>query len=154
MRYKECPSEFLHYQQEIATPAEEEYRKGYFPPFDFDTEILNKFKNRNKPIGLARIVRELIINCHEHGNKFNPDKKVLVIVDENEKSLTITVKDEGHGYPEEIINELKIPFWQKPTVKRENGRNSGFFGIRKSLEDKRLDDVEIQGNEIKLTINK
>jgi len=154
MKYKECPPQFLHYQQEISTPTEEEYRNGYIPLFDFEENVINKFKDVNKPRELARIVRELIINCHEHGNKFNPNKKVFIIVDEDDKSLTVTVKDEGVGYTKKIINELKIPTWQKPKEKVAGGHGSGFYGIRKKLEDKELDNVEITGNEIKLTIKK
>jgi len=153
MENKERIPQFLHYQQEISTPSEDEYKKGYFLPFDFGQEVESKFSDPNKPRELARLVRELIINCHEHGNRFNPDKKVFVTVSETSDCLVVTVQDEGAGYPDELIEDLKIPFYQKPTQKR-GSRGSGFYGVRKGLEDNRIDDVEIVGNKIKLTIKK
>jgi len=142
---------------EIKTPTQEEYenkRGGNIPDFCFKRETLQKFSDINIPLQLADIVRELINNCHKHGNKFDPNKKVFITVEETNDGLTVTIEDEGAGYPPNIINDLHIPFSKKPTQKKPDGRGSGFYAIRKGLENNKIYSVEIIDNKIKLTIKK
>lgn len=43
-------------------------------------------------------LRELLNNAVEHGNQFNPDKKVVCTIQCEQEGLTIIVEDDGSGF--------------------------------------------------------
>jgi serine/threonine-protein kinase RsbW len=56
-------------------------------------------------IGMA--LREGLANAIRHGNRQDPEKRVLVTMGCDETTLTIEVGDEGEGFaPEEIVDPL------------------------------------------------
>jgi serine/threonine-protein kinase RsbW len=68
-------------------------------------------------LGTALI--EACSNAIEHGNKFSPDKRVLVSLRFHEGTLTASVKDEGRGFDfEKALREEPDP---DPTSERGRG---------------------------------
>jgi serine/threonine-protein kinase RsbW len=58
-------------------------------------------------IGLA--VREILINAMKHGNHFERDKKVGLLLSGDGKDLTIEVTDQGDGFLLENVPEPQLP---------------------------------------------
>jgi serine/threonine-protein kinase RsbW len=82
------------------------------------------------------IMYRLLVSCTEavnnaivHGNKSDPDKKVIIRCIVDEKILTIYVKDEGKGFDSKSLQDPR----EKKNLMKENGR--GVFLMR-SLMDK------------------
>jgi serine/threonine-protein kinase RsbW len=82
------------------------------------------------------IMYRLLVSCTEavnnaivHGNKSDPDKKVIIRCTVEEKILTICVKDEGKGFDSESLQDPR----EEKNLMKENGR--GVFLMR-SLMDK------------------
>jgi serine/threonine-protein kinase RsbW len=82
------------------------------------------------------MMHRLLVSCTEavnnaivHGNKCDPDKKVVIRCVVNKKTLTISVKDEGKGFDSESLQDPR----DEKNLLKENGR--GVFLMR-SLMDK------------------
>lgn len=92
-------------------------------------EVSNELKLENSLYGNVLIsLIEAVNNCILHGNKANEDKSIRVQVSNNDKMLTITVKDEGDGFDYEHIPDPTSP----DNVQNVNGR--GIF-LMKQLSD-------------------
>ena len=78
-------------------------------------------------IGMA--LREAVANAVKHGNRLDPDKRVLVKFDGAGNDLTIVIGDEGGGFDPERISDPLAPENQMKT----SGR--GLFYIRTFMDD-------------------
>lgn len=78
-------------------------------------------------IGMA--LREGVANAVKHGNRLDPDKRVLVKFDGTGDDLTIVIGDEGSGFDPERISDPLAPENQMKT----SGR--GIFYIRTFMDD-------------------
>ncbi len=87
------------------------------------------------------VLRELLNNSVEHGNKFDLSKLIKCKIDFDNKNLNIEISDEGPGLEREERYYKEISF-----DKRERRR-----GL-KLIEDLNFN-VEIKGNIIKLGLN-
>lgn len=75
------------------------------------------------------VLRELLINAIEHGNKNQEQKKVVCIVDQLEAELfRVQVKDQGNGF---AYKDLDMSMPEDP----ENLRNRGYALIKAFTED-------------------
>ncbi|MGD1044359.1 MAG: ATP-binding protein [Bacteroidota bacterium] len=72
---------------------------------------------------------EAVNNAIVHGNKSDPDKKVIIRCIVKKKTLTICVKDEGKGFDPDGLQDPR----EEKNLLKENGR--GVFLMR-SLMDK------------------
>lgn len=72
---------------------------------------------------------EAVNNSIVHGNKRNPKKTVTVTVEVEDKTVIVTVKDEGAGLD---ISALPNPLSEENLL-RENGR--GVFLMRSLMDD-------------------
>lgn len=92
---------------------------------------------------LAMSVREAMVNAVLHGNAYDPAKKVGLVFENDGKSFSITVRDEGRGLN---VSELPDPLAPENLLK-QSGR--GIFLMRSFM-----DAVEIRnlnpGTEVKL----
>jgi serine/threonine-protein kinase RsbW len=82
------------------------------------------------------MMHRLLVSCTEavnnaivHGNKTDPEKKVMIRCVVRKKTLTLYVKDEGKGFDPESLQDPR----DDKNLLKENGR--GVFLIR-SLMDK------------------
>src|SRR5512142_803356 len=91
--------------------------------------------------GISMSVREATINAVLHGNAYDPQKKVRIFFERNQRVLRITVQDEGKGF-----NPDKIPDPLAPeNLLKQSGR--GVFLIRSYMDEVRLRSLE-PGTEI------
>ena len=93
-------------------------------------------------LDLNLILDEAIINAMEHGNKWDPNKNIMIKISLAEKGIQIEIEDEGQGF--DFFHEFAIKEI-KPRL-RERGR--GLFLI------KQICDIEWIncGNTIKINI--
>ena len=82
-----------------------------------------------KADNIAIVVTELVNNAIIHGNKNNPEKKVIVKVAYYTDRVEISVKDEGIGFDPTRLKDPTDP----ANIWRENGR--GIFLV-KNLTDR------------------
>ena len=78
-------------------------------------------------IGMA--MREAVANAVKHGNRLDPDKRVVVRLESAGDDLTIVIGDEGGGFDPERISDPLAPENQLKT----SGR--GIFYIRTFMDD-------------------
>ena len=102
---------------------------------------------RDRIEDLKTALAEACINAIEHGNKFDKDKKFVVIMAADKNSLQVDVLDEGEG-----IDKKKIP--QKRV--NENGfpkrRGYGVFLISNLMDDFSFEKIPGGGNTVKMLI--
>lgn len=97
--------------------------------FDLPKATLNRLKTA---------VAEAVMNAMEHGNHFDPDRSVKIVVRCTRKTLTIAVTDQGRGRP---IPEVTAPDLTAKLAGKESPRGWGLFLIRSMVDDlKVLDD--------------
>lgn len=65
------------------------------------SEITPIIKDEDIRFDLRLVLSELLINCHEHGNKCDNKKCIDLILEISRKNIYIEVTDEGSG----IVNE-------------------------------------------------
>ncbi len=82
-------------------------------------------------------VTEAVNNAIMHGNKFDPNKTVTVVLAATEDFVEIEIQDEGSGFNPDLVEDPRKP----ENLLKSNGR--GIF-IIKTL----LDDVTFEKNEI------
>jgi serine/threonine-protein kinase RsbW len=92
---------------------------------------------------ISMAVREGAVNAVLHGNKYAPDKKVILAFERTPENLVITIRDQGRGIN---LNEIPNPLAAENLLKT-SGR--GIFLMRSFM-----DVVEIRpsetGTEVKL----
>ena len=74
-------------------------------------------------------IRESVTNAVRHGNKMNPDKRVVVRFEYDEPDFRVTVEDEGEGFdPAEIPDPLA-----EENLLRASGR--GIFFMKNFMDE-------------------
>lgn len=109
-----------------------------------------------KIVGLARdrvddlktAVAEACLNAMEHGNKGRTDARVIVTMNFDHCTFSITVMDEGEGVvelPEDPDIEKKVEQLQAP-------RGLGIFLIRKLVDEVEFNKITNQGNVVRMVL--
>ena len=92
---------------------------------------------------IAMAVREAAVNAVLHGNAYDPNKRVNLSLEQNDRELVVTISDEGRGLdPDEIPDPLAAE-----NLMKQSGR--GIFLIRAFMDEVRFRKLE-QGTEITL----
>jgi serine/threonine-protein kinase RsbW len=97
---------------------------------------------------LKTAVAEACLNAMEHGNKGRADARVIVTMNFNHCTFSISVMDEGKGaveLPEEPDIEKKIEQLQAP-------RGLGIFMIRKLVDEVEFNKMTNQGNIVRMVL--
>jgi len=71
---------------------------------------------------------EALVNAVKHGNKADPSKTVRIIIEVNDKAITIEIKDQGTGFDYE---RLAMPT-DKDNLEKLSGR--GVFLIKNLMD--------------------
>ncbi len=97
---------------------------------DVVQRILHKFSViEDEVFWISLAVREAVINAIKHGNQFNPEKYVQLLVRIDDSTLHVEVTDEGKGFNvDEVPNPLNDENILKPS-----GR--GIFYIRSFMDN-------------------
>jgi len=108
----------LHeYIQEIVHSYEEISNKIFFINID-------EFKNRIKTYKSAEIVYGLR-NFIGNANKFSKDKVEIFLIS-NSKKTTIIIKDDGPGFPKDLIDKHKLG---EPYIRSTNSHDISKYGL-------------------------
>jgi serine/threonine-protein kinase RsbW len=93
-------------------------------------------------------VRESVVNAIKHGNKNDPDKRVIVefspVPATASDELVIRIEDQGEGFvPEEVADPLA-----PENILKSSGR--GIFLIRSFMDDVQLRRGQTRGMEVRM----
>jgi serine/threonine-protein kinase RsbW len=113
----------------------EELATGVAQRAGFDDDDLMK-------IGMA--VRESMVNAVVHGNRYNANKKVRLLVTHGNERFTIRIADEGEGFDFQCLPDPLAP----ENLMRTSGR--GIFLIRSFMDEFEMRRREPQGTEVTL----
>lgn len=93
-------------------------------------------------IGMA--VRECMVNAVVHGNRYNRNKRVRVVVSVAEGRFTIRIIDQGEGFE---MEEVPDPLHENNLL-RHSGR--GLFLMGAFMDDMKVRKVQPSGTEVTL----
>jgi serine/threonine-protein kinase RsbW len=93
---------------------------------------------------VAMAVRECMVNAVVHGNRYSKKKKVHLDIERSERSLTVTVGDEGEGFD---LSSLPDPL-SPENLLRQSGR--GILLIRAFMDEFDLHPRVGGGTEVRL----
>src|SRR5579863_3081403 len=96
-------------------------------------------------IGMA--VRECMVNAVVHGNRYNRNKQVHVVVTSGEGKFTIRIVDQGEGFE---VQEVPDPLHDNNLL-RHSGR--GLFLMGAFMDDVKVRKVSPAGTEVTLVKN-
>jgi serine/threonine-protein kinase RsbW len=97
---------------------------------------------------LKTAVSEAILNAMEHGNRSSPDARVMVTMNYEGDTFTVSVVDKGEGieeFPEEHKIEEKIENLQTP-------RGLGIFLIKQLVDDVEFNKLTDKGHTVRMEI--
>jgi serine/threonine-protein kinase RsbW len=97
---------------------------------------------------LKTVVSEACLNAMEHGNKGNPDARVIITMDYNEDAIIVSVIDEGTGV-QKIPAEPDI---RKKIEKLETPRGLGIFLIKQLADKVDLNQMTKDGHVVRMVI--
>jgi len=97
---------------------------------------------------LKTAVSEACINSIEHGNKFNKDTVVLVTLKIDQKSLKVSVADQGEG----ITKQPKEPNIDNQVNNSEDSRGWGIFLIKNLVDEVEFENIPEGGSQISMVI--
>ena len=92
---------------------------------------------------LAMSVREAMVNAVLHGNAYDPKKKVHVAFEQQGKTLTIVIGDEGKGLDDDDLPNPLAP----ENLLKQSGR--GIFLMRSFMDDVQIKNLH-PGTEVRL----
>ena len=94
-------------------------------------------------MSIAMAVREAAVNAVLHGNAYDPGKKVTLAFEQNDKDLTIVVRDQGKGVDVDSIPDPLAP----ENLLKQSGR--GIFLMRSLMDEVQIHASDT-GTEVKL----
>jgi serine/threonine-protein kinase RsbW len=99
--------------------------------------------NEDDTMSIAMAVREAAVNAVMHGNAYDPGKKVTLAFEQDDKDLTIVVRDQGKGVDVDSIPDPLAP----ENLMKQSGR--GIFLMRSLMDEVQIHASET-GTEVKL----
>ena len=97
---------------------------------DVVQRILHKFSViEDEVFWISLAVREAVINAIKHGNQFNPEKYVQLLVRIDDSTLHVEITDEGNGFN---VDDVPNPL-NEENILKPSGR--GIFYIRSFMDN-------------------
>ena len=98
------------------------------------TEILHELQkgvplSEQDMIDLRLILEEAATNAIQHGNQFDTNLKVQLVLEHDKDLITIRVKDQGHGFDYQNLPNIK------ETNEQMNSFGRGIFLIKKKADE-------------------
>jgi len=97
---------------------------------------------------LKTAVSEAILNAMEHGNRSRPDTRVMVTMNYEGDTFTVSVVDKGEGieeFPEDHNIDEKIENLQTP-------RGLGIFLIKRLVDDVEFNKLTDEGHTVRMVL--
>ena len=120
------------------------------------TSIISSIRNKLHEIegtldiddfDLNLILDEAVVNAMEHGNSWDPEKNVTVMIHHNEKDVQILIEDEGCGFDYNDLDSGDLK-WQPDSDSRLNIRGRGIFLLKQLCEIEWIN----RGNVLKIVL--
>lgn len=116
---------------------------------DFASSVARKIGLSDARIeDLKTAVSEACLNAMEHGNKMDPEKKVIVTLSVEDSKLQIAVHDEGKG-----IGQIEPPRIEDQIEGRYRARGWGMFLIKRLMDGVDFETRPEGGNVVRMIIN-
>jgi len=97
---------------------------------------------------LRTAVAEACLNAMEHGNKWRTDARVIVTMNFENGTFSVSVKDEGPG----VVDLPEDPDIQKKLEQLEPARGLGIFLIRHLVDDVEFNKPAGEGNVLRMVL--
>ena len=97
---------------------------------------------------LKTAVAEACLNAMEHGNKGRPNARVVVTMNFDNRTLSVSVIDEGEG----IIELPEDPDIDKKLAQLQAPRGLGIFLIRRLVDQVEFNKISSQGHMLRMVI--
>ena len=95
-------------------------------------ELIHEFSGENNFTTDKRMLKNILLNLLSNAIKFSGEgKKIFLSTTNNQKQLSITVKDEGMGIPEEDQLYLFATFYRAKNVSNIQGTGLGLAIIKR-----------------------
>jgi len=117
---------------------------------DFATSVARKIGLSDARIeDLKTAVSEACLNAMEHGNKMDPEKKVIVTLTVEDSRLKIDVHDDGKG-----IGQIEPPRIEDQIEGKYRARGWGMFLIKRLVDGVDFETRPEGGNVVRMIINR
>jgi serine/threonine-protein kinase RsbW len=100
---------------------------------------------------LKTAVSEACLNAIEHGNKGRPEARVIVTMNFEDDTLSVTVKDEGAGMPEPPEEEPDV---ENKVENLEPPRGLGIYLIKQLVDDVEFNHMTNGGHVVKMVMKR
>lgn len=100
---------------------------------------------------LKTAVSEACINAMEHGNKNNPDTRVVVRMHYRDHIFSVSVMDEGEGM-EETNEPLEEPDIEKKIHNLQTPRGLGIFLIKQLVDQVEFNQITDEGHMVRMVL--
>ncbi len=135
---------------ELKIPSEPGYEKVVMKMAEEVAEKMGFTSERIEDLKTA--VSEACMNAIEHGNQFDVNTKVFVILTVEDKTLAIDVKDEGRSGPPP--KEVTAPDFDAQLANGQEIGGMGLFLIKSLVDQAEFVEPEIQGgNQFRMLIH-
>jgi len=99
--------------------------------------------------------KELILNAHRHGHKFDESKKIFLRYEDTGDAIRLTIRDEGEGFDHRSILK-KVREEDAAAAARKRYQSGGFGGLGFQMITRMADELKYNdaGNEVKFLVKK
>ena len=99
---------------------------------------------------LKTAVSEACLNAMEHGNKNNPDARVVITMHYDDHIFTVSVMDQGKGMVEP--NESEEPDIEKKILNLQTPRGLGIFLIKQLVDQVEFNKMSDEGHMVRMVL--
>jgi serine/threonine-protein kinase RsbW len=99
---------------------------------------------------LKTAVSEACLNAMEHGNKNNPDARVVITMHYSDHIFTVSVMDQGKGMVEP--NESEEPDIEKKIQNLQTPRGLGIFLIKQLVDQVEFNKMSDEGHMVRMVL--
>ena len=99
---------------------------------------------------LKTAVSEACLNAMEHGNKNNPDARVVITMHYSDHIFTVSVMDQGKGMVEP--NEFDEPDIEKKIQNLQTPRGLGIFLIKQLVDQVEFNKMSDEGHMVRMVL--
>lgn len=100
---------------------------------------------------LKTAVSEACLNAMEHGNKGQPDTRVVISMNFRDHAFNVTVTDQGNGIPDP--ENVVLPDIKKKIENLQTPRGMGLFLIEQLMDHVEFNKMTKEGHMVKMVLN-
>jgi len=121
------PVDLGHFMSEVTDEMRPSLKSGQNISIQLDKNVTI--------ISDTRIMRNILFNLISNASKYSEaDKKIVVEIKNNSDSISISIKDEGIGIPEEDVKHLAERFFRASNATNIQGTGLGLHIVKRYIE--------------------